>query len=634
MFNRRHLSLAITIAGCLLAASSTSAEPLGSAALTITITAEPSNPSNDTSPSFAFEADHAAATFRCKLDDTAFAPCISPKEYLDVADGPHTFVVEATHGADTAQESHSWTIDTTPPTVTITDDPGPLSNDPTPTFSFTTGDATAVACQLDGGAFAPCTSPHTTPALAQDAHTFVVRGIDAAGNIGSDSHAWTIDTTPPSASITVKPSNPSNVESPSFEFAANEASTFRCRLDSAPFAPCTSPKSYLNLDDKGYTFEVRAIDTAGNVGSITSYPWTIDTVVPTATITLKPSNPSSTNSPTFAFISSESGSFTCRLDGGGFAPCTSPTVYSNLSDGPHTFAARATDLAGNTSPEAGYAWTIETRAPTAALASAPSGLSSSSAATFAFSADEPSSFECTLDGRGYEQCSSPATYHGLGDGQHAFSVRARDAVGNFSPPVSHSWTIDTTSPETTLASAPRPATTASSATFAFSASEAGSFECRLDGAPFALCGSPKSYSGLGKGDHRFEVRAIDAAGNADATPALHAWRIEAAARPISSSALLAPRGGARVTKPPLLRWRPVARARYYNVQVFRGRQKILSVWPTRARLRLAARWKFAGRVRRLTPGTYRWFVWPGFGVPSARDYGALLGQRTFVVVRR
>jgi large repetitive protein len=550
MFNRRRLSLAITLAACLLVASGASAEPLGSAALTITITAEPSNPSNDTSPSFAFEADHDAATFQCKLDDTAFAPCISPQEYLDVADGPHTFVVEARHGADTAQESHSWTIDTKPPTVTITDDLGPLSNDPTPTFSFTTDDATAVACQLDGGAFAPCTSPHTTPALAQDAHTFVVRGTDAAGNIGSDSYAWTIDTTPPTVTITVKPPNPSSDASPSFGFTATDATNIECRLDGPAFTPCTSPKQYSDLPDGAHAFSVRAIDAAGNVA------------------------------------------------------------------------------------EASHAWTVETGAPTAALTSGPSGLSNSSAATFAFSADEPSSFDCALDDRGFEPCSSPATYHGLGDGQHAFNVRAIDAVGNFSPAVSRAWTIDTTAPETSLASVPKSATTATSATFTFSASEAGWFECRLEGGPFALCGSPKSYGGLGKGDHRFEVRAIDAAGNADATPALHAWKIEAPARAISPSALLAPRGGARVTKPPLLRWRPVARARYYNVQVFRGKQKVLSVWPTRTRLQLRARWKFAGRVRRLTPGAYRWYVWPGFGVPSARNYGQLLGQSTFVVVRR
>src|SRR5439155_14282801 len=41
-------------------------------------------------------------------------------------------------------------------------------------------------------------------------------------------------------------------------------------------------------------------------------------------------------------------------------------------------------------------------------------------------------------------------------------------------------------------------------------------------------------------------------------------------------------GSTRATSPPLLRWRPIRRARYYNVQFFRGRYKILSAWPVKA----------------------------------------------------
>ena len=79
-------------------------------------------------------------------------------------------------------------------------------------------------------------------------------------------------------------------------------------------------------------------------------------------------------------------------------------------------------------------------------------------------------------------------------------------------------------PETRLASAPKSGT-ATSASFAFAASESGTFECRLDAGQFALCGSTKSYTGLARGDHQFQVRAIDAAGNADVTPSLHAWKV-------------------------------------------------------------------------------------------------------------
>jgi hypothetical protein len=57
------------------------------------------------------------------------------------------------------------------------------------------------------------------------------------------------------------------------------------------------------------------------------------------------------------------------------------------------------------------------------------------------------------------------------------------------------------------------------------------------------------------------------------------------------------------------------------------------VWPTRTRFALKKTWKFAGRTYRLTPGTYRWFVWPGFGSRSQGKYGQLLGQSTFTVRR-
>ena len=182
------------------------------------------------------------------------------------------------------------------------------------------------------------------------------------------------------------------------------------------------------------------------------------------------------------------------------------------------------------------------------------------------------------------------------------------------------------------AAAPRSGTTTVSATFAFSASEPAAFQCKLDGAAFAPCTSPKAHTGLTRASHAFEVRAIDSAGNVNPTPAVHRWTIAALPRKAKKvSALFAPTAGARVTSPPLLRWRPVARATYYNVQLYRGRVKVLSAWPIRARLQLRARWTYLGRQRRLVPGAYRWVVWPRFGTASKGRYGALLGQSTFTV---
>jgi hypothetical protein len=86
---------------------------------------------------------------------------------------------------------------------------------------------------------------------------------------------------------------------------------------------------------------------------------------------------------------------------------------------------------------------------------------------------------------------------------------------------------------------------------------------------------------------------------------------------------------------PRLDWRSIRGADYYNVQLFRGTQKVLSTWPTRPRLRLRRSWRYLGRRQRLVAGTYRWYVWPGYGRRSRHRYGRLLGTREFTInVRR
>ena len=93
-----------------------------------------------------------------------------------------------------------------------------------------------------------------------------------------------------------------------------------------------------------------------------------------------------------------------------------------------------------------------------------------------------------------------------------------------------------------------------------------------------------------------------------------------------SQPLLAPGWGTRVTAPPLLRWVPVRRALYYNVQLWHD-GKMLSRWPTRNRLQLRESWAYNGRRHELVPGRYVWYVWPRF---SGR-YGRAIGKSVFYV---
>lgn len=86
-------------------------------------------------------------------------------------------------------------------------------------------------------------------------------------------------------------------------------------------------------------------------------------------------------------------------------------------------------------------------------------------------------------------------------------------------------TPDTTAPETSILKGPKKKSKKRPATFEFSANETATFECSLNGKPFAVCTSPSSAKAK-KGKNTFEVRATDSAGNLDATPASYKWKVK------------------------------------------------------------------------------------------------------------
>lgn len=108
-----------------------------------------------------------------------------------------------------------------------------------------------------------------------------------------------------------------------------------------------------------------ATDGAGNRSESKTLTINLDKTAPETSIGSGPSTPTRSASASFGFSSPEAGAtFECKLDGGAFAPCTSPKGYSALKDGKHTFSVRAVDTAGNTdSTPATRAFTVDTTAP-------------------------------------------------------------------------------------------------------------------------------------------------------------------------------------------------------------------------------------------------------------------------------
>jgi hypothetical protein len=250
------------------------------------ITSSPSNPTNATSASFTYTLSGAAG-FLCKLDNAAFTTCAKTGiTYSGLAQGSHTFQVEGADKngkASSPPSSYSWTIDTTPPAVapTITAGPTGLVNSTSATFAFTGETGATFRCALESTASpTSCTSPASYSGLAQGAHTFYVRQIDAAGNVGPlfASRSWTIDSVaPPAPVIGTKPDDPNGDGIANFSWTDAEAGvTFRCTLESKPFANCTSPvRTIVDVSNDGqHQFAVSAVDAAGNA-STTTYSWKV-----------------------------------------------------------------------------------------------------------------------------------------------------------------------------------------------------------------------------------------------------------------------------------------------------------------------------------------------------------------------
>jgi hypothetical protein len=147
---------------------------------------------------------------------------------------------------------------------------------------------------------------------------------------------------------------------------------------------------------------------------------------------------------------------------------------------------------------------------------------------------------------------------------------------------------------------------------------------------FSGPGNGHTDLGLTNGkSYRYVVVATDQAGNRSQS---EVSAVPTASAPPNPRNVLTPPNGARVSGPPMLRWKPVRHASYYNLQLHRH-GKLLSRWPRKAHFQLKRKWRFGGKLRVLAPGRYRWYVWPGFGVRSAHRYGKRIVASKFTVVR-
>ncbi|MGH9079647.1 MAG: fibronectin type III domain-containing protein, partial [Acidimicrobiales bacterium] len=136
--------------------------------------------------------------------------------------------------------------------------------------------------------------------------------------------------------------------------------------------------------------------------------------------------------------------------GGAPTPASAAQVFNFLkvTVSGNTVTVSPTNAAGQVFDQQSYTYPGSSF-PATIIDSAPSAFTSSTSASISFhSSPAGATFTCSLDGATPTACTSPATYNGLAQGPHTFSVVGTNSSGSNPSPTTTSWTVDTSPPST------------------------------------------------------------------------------------------------------------------------------------------------------------------------------------------
>jgi hypothetical protein len=137
-------------------------------------------------------------------------------------------------------------------------------------------------CSLDGAALATCATGKAYTNLAQGDHVFTVVATvpEGVSDPTPATHEWTVATPAPETTITSITPDTTVATSMSFTFASDKTSSaFKCSLDGAPLAPCSTPKPYTNLAQGDHVFTVVATGPEGVADPTpATVEWTVSSI--------------------------------------------------------------------------------------------------------------------------------------------------------------------------------------------------------------------------------------------------------------------------------------------------------------------------------------------------------------------
>jgi len=260
-------------------------------------------PSNDNTPTItwtaATDATSGIASYDIKINDGAWTDIGDVTTY-DVTtaldDGSNDIEVRAVDGAGNvgAAAALAIIIDSSNPSAPsgLTKSTGDNDNTPTFTWSAATDALSGISryqVKIDTGDWvdstADLTYTHATQ-LADGEHTVYIRAVDNATNVGTDVNiTFTLDTTAPTAPANVAITTGGSDTTPTFTWdVATDVTagvvSYEVRIGTGEFADVGNVLTYTVADGDAlvagsYTFEVRAVDAAGNRSAVSSVAFQI-----------------------------------------------------------------------------------------------------------------------------------------------------------------------------------------------------------------------------------------------------------------------------------------------------------------------------------------------------------------------
>lgn len=153
----------------------------------------PESHTRSTQMTFDFYSNKADATYRCRIDASAAATCVSPVTYSGLADGSHTFevyAVEANGTADTTPARYTWIVDNVQPALSAL---GTVLGSTTATINWSTNEPTTDGLYwglgintdnyIPGDGQLKADHSFTLTGLTPNTvYSYIVSGADGAGN--------------------------------------------------------------------------------------------------------------------------------------------------------------------------------------------------------------------------------------------------------------------------------------------------------------------------------------------------------------------------------------------------------------------------------------------------------------------